>query len=207
MIAAGQFRGDLYYRLNVCSIQLPPLRQRGDDLRLLAAHYLRRFGRELGKVMDGLADEALELLRRYGWPGNVRELQSVLKQAILLSAGPVLLPEFLPPALRGEAPASARTDAPVRESTSPAQVPEQVLFPGLAQFIQSRLEAGSTQLYAEVQALAERQLFLHVLRHTGNNLTQSARVLGIGRATLRTRLAALGLSVERSTSLEDEQAG
>src|SRR6476659_7707341 len=101
MVAEGAFRGDLYYRLNVFTIRLPALRERGDDLPLLAEHFVRRFGMELGKEVRGIAPEAIELLRSYPWPGNVRELQSVIKQALLQATGTVLLPEFLPAALRG----------------------------------------------------------------------------------------------------------
>src|SRR5215472_11216050 len=92
----GKFRPDLYYRLGVFAIHLPPLRQRGDDLPLLVRHLLRRFSRELGREVREVAPEALARLRGYSRPGNVRELQSVLKQAILRAHGPVLLPDFLP---------------------------------------------------------------------------------------------------------------
>src|SRR5205807_5176457 len=95
-VAAGRFRRDLYYRLSVFTIHLPPLRERGDDLALLVQHYLRRFSRELGKDVQGVSPEALAILQAYAWPGNVRELQSVLKQALLRAAGPVLVPDFLP---------------------------------------------------------------------------------------------------------------
>src|SRR5207237_4046840 len=91
----GKFRPDLYYRLGVFTIHLPPLRERGNDLPLLVRHYLRRFSRELGRDVQEIAPEALERLRNYAWPGNIRELQSVLKQALLRATGPLLLPAFL----------------------------------------------------------------------------------------------------------------
>src|SRR5205085_587387 len=94
--AEGKFRPDLYYRLGVFTIHLPPLRERGDDLPLLVRHYLSRFGRELGREVQEVAPEVLERLRGYSWPGNIRELQSVLKQALLRASGTVLLPAFLP---------------------------------------------------------------------------------------------------------------
>src|SRR5438309_8923353 len=94
--AEGKFRPDLYYRLSVFAIHLPPLRERGDDLPLLARHYLRRFSRELQREVLEIAPEALERLCSYPWPGNIRELQSVLKQALLKASGPLLLPAFLP---------------------------------------------------------------------------------------------------------------
>src|SRR5438876_4137733 len=102
----GKFRPDLYYRLNVFSIHLPPLRERGEDLPPLVQHYLRRFSRELGREVREVAPEALECLRGYSWPGNIRELQSVLKQALLQASGPVLLPAFLPEALGGHSEAA-----------------------------------------------------------------------------------------------------
>ena len=106
--AEGKFRPDLYYRLSVFTIHLPPLRERGDDLPLLVRHYLRRFSRELGREVHEVAPEALERLRSYSWPGNIRELQSVLKQALLQASGPVLLPAFLPEFPGGPAKPSPR---------------------------------------------------------------------------------------------------
>src|SRR5271154_1331758 len=92
----GKFRPDLYYRLGVFTIHLPPLRERGDDLPLLVRHYLRRLSRELEREVREAAPEALERLRARSWPGNIRELQSVLKQALLQATGSVLIPAFLP---------------------------------------------------------------------------------------------------------------
>src|SRR4051795_10481942 len=92
----GKFRADLYFRLGVFTVHLPPLRERGDDLPLLVQFHLRRGSLELGREVREVAPEALARLRGYLWPGNVRELQSVLKQALLCAHGPVLLPEFLP---------------------------------------------------------------------------------------------------------------
>jgi len=92
----GKFRPDLYYRLGVFTIHLPPLRERGDDLPVLVQHYLRRCSRELGRDVRKVAPEAMARLRGHSWPGNIRELQSVLKQALLQASGAVLLPDFLP---------------------------------------------------------------------------------------------------------------
>src|SRR3989475_4901361 len=90
--AEGKFRADLYYRLGVFTIHLPPLRERGEDLPMLVHHYLRRFSRELEREDREVAPEALERLRNGSWPGNIRELQSVLKQALLQASGTILLP-------------------------------------------------------------------------------------------------------------------
>jgi two-component system nitrogen regulation response regulator GlnG len=190
MMAEGRFRGDLYYRLNVYTLRLPPLRERLDDLPLLTDHFLRRFNAELGKEVRGAAPEALGLLRQWPWPGNVRELQSVLKQALLQAAGPVLLPDFLPAALRGEAGRAPPAAPPLEAS--------------LTAYIQERLRAGSTDLHAELVGLAERLLLAEVLRHAEGNQSQAARILGVSRGTLRTKLAAHGLAVEYTSSLASE---
>src|SRR5688572_10793388 len=131
MVAEGTFRGDLYYRLNVYAIKLPPLRERGDDLRLLAEHFVRRFSRELKKDVRGITQEAMELLRGYPWPGNVRELQSVIKQALLQTTGPIVLAEFLPAAIRGQEKAAGGPDRPGFD------------YSDLTGFIQGQLRAGS----------------------------------------------------------------
>jgi two-component system nitrogen regulation response regulator GlnG len=190
MVADGAFRQDLYYRLNVFTVWLPPLRERGEDLPLLVEHFVRRFGRELGKEVREVSLEAMEVLRRYPWPGNVRELQSVVKQALLGTTGPVVLPEFLPLAVRR--PGGAAGDG-------------EFDYGGLTAYVEDQLGAGSTTLYADYQAMTDRHLLGLVLRHTGGNLSQAARHLGITRATLRAKLAALGMRADRPTT--DEDAG
>lgn len=192
-IAAGQFRNDLYFRLNVYTIRLPPLREREGDLPLLVDHFIRRFSRELGKNVHAAAPRTLEILQAYSWPGNVRELQSVLKQAILQATGPVVVPEFLPEYVRGIDANAAATQPGVKSD-----------FPDLRHFVQGRLAKDPIDLYDEFQAAVERVLFLEVLAYADNNLTRAARVLGINRATLRNKLNALGISVERLTSVEED---
>ena len=86
---------DLYYRLNVFTIRLPPLRDRLEDLPLLVRHFMRKIAMETGKTIESVPEESMALLRAHAWPGNVRELENTLRRASLLSPGPVLLPEFL----------------------------------------------------------------------------------------------------------------
>jgi DNA-binding NtrC family response regulator len=95
-VRGGRFREDLYYRLAVVTVQLPPLRERGDDLRLLIEHYLTRYAREYRKPVRAHSREALSVLRNYEWPGNVRQLRNVIESAVLLADGDVLLPSHLP---------------------------------------------------------------------------------------------------------------
>jgi nitrogen regulation protein NR(I) len=185
LVAHGRFRPDLYYRLSVVTIRLPPLRERGDDLALLVQHYLRHYSRELGKEVKVIPPEALDLLRRQPWPGNVRELQNVLERALLRATGPVLLPEFLEPALGSWLAALPPAGAPSGD---------------LAQFIEERLQAGSEDLYAEALQRMERLLLTRVLQHTGGNQLQAARLLGITRGSLRTKLRELGITIARSVA-------
>jgi nitrogen regulation protein NR(I) len=191
MVAEGQFRGDLYYRLSVFGVHLPPLRERADDLPLLVEHFLKRFSRELDKEATRAHPEALDLLRRHNWPGNLRELQSVLKQALLRARGPVLLPDFLPVALLKGGEKSAG--------------PAPSAYPGLDVFLQERLAAGSTNLYSEVTDMVDRHLLSRVLAHTGGNQLRAARILGVTRGTLRTKLRALGLLADRAAWSETDQ--
>jgi transcriptional regulator with PAS, ATPase and Fis domain len=107
-VTAGRFREDLYYRLAVITVQLPPLRERGEDLRLLAEHYVARYAREYRRPVRAISREAMAILRGYDWPGNVRQLRNVVECAVLQADGDVLLPSHLPrQALREKAPAIA----------------------------------------------------------------------------------------------------
>jgi transcriptional regulator with PAS, ATPase and Fis domain len=103
-VDAGRFREDLYYRLAVVVIQLPPLRERGGDVELLARHYLEHFSRKHARAVHELDDGAMELLRSHPWPGNIRQLRNVVERALLMAEGPVLLPEHLPNEVRLGAP-------------------------------------------------------------------------------------------------------
>jgi DNA-binding NtrC family response regulator len=187
----GKFRPDLYYRLGVFTIHLPALRERGDDLSLLIRHFLRRFGRELGRDVREAAPEALARLRAYAWPGNIRELQSVLKQALLRASGNVLLPAFLPQSLGGLAP-------------SPAAPPGKE--PGVEEFIiRLRLGPDVRDLYAEAHRDVDRLLLPCVMEHTGGSQHQAALLLGIARQTLRLKLRDLGLSASRPAEADKKR--
>jgi two-component system response regulator PilR (NtrC family) len=100
-VAEGRFREDLYYRINVIPIALPPLRQRREDIPLLAEHFLVKYAEQMGKSIHGLASTTLDLLARHDWPGNIRELENAIERAVALEATPTILPESLPPSIRG----------------------------------------------------------------------------------------------------------
>jgi len=181
LVAEGRFRSDLYYRLSGYTIKLPPLRERGDDIDLLSNHFVRKFSDEFGKDVVSIAPEALEHLRKYAWPGNIRELESVIKQSLLRAAGQVLLPEFLPAKLGGQAVLQGHD----RSATFDIRA-----------FVSKRLDDDSTDLYAETIHNAERELLRLVLRHTKGNQLQAAGILGISRVTLRSKIRSLGIIIE-----------
>ena len=181
-VAEQRFRADLYYRLKAVTIQVPPLRERPDDVAELAHYFLFRFNRELGMNLLDLTPEALELLQNYSWPGNVRELRGVIQQAMLKASGPLLLPEFLPPPLRQQ---------------SPAAPPPAVSLPGLQSLVASLLERGQSGLYGQVLEAVERQLLSQVLDHTHGHQTRASEILGISRATMRHKLRALNLAFDK----------
>ena len=194
MVADGQFRADLYYRLNGFSIRIPALRDRGDDLIVLLEHFLALYNRDLGKNVCDISPKALDLLLRYPWPGNVRELQSVLKQALLHATGPLLLPEFLPQALRGGSERVIAAEAAVHA----------VLPSGIEAFVDDRLQAGSESLYTESLKFMERVLLTRVLRHAGGNQSRAAKILGITRGSLRNKIRELGITINQAVNVDDD---
>jgi two-component system nitrogen regulation response regulator GlnG len=189
--AEDKFRPDLYYRLGVFTIHLPPLRERGADLEQLVRHYVSRFGRTLHRDIREIAPETLDRLRAYAWPGNIRELQSVIKQALLRASGTVLLPAFLP---------ELRTDA-----TSGAHEATGAL-PDLDAFLRQQMARDTKDVYGETHRHVDRLLLVRALEHTGGNQREAARLLGISRQTMRTKLRSLGLTVNLALEIEDETA-
>jgi two-component system, NtrC family, response regulator AtoC len=171
-IAAGRFREDLYYRLNVVPIFLPPLRERREDIPLLVEHFREKYNARLRKNVEKIEDEALACLMAYPWPGNIRELENVLERTILFAEGPRISLAELPPSLRkaaGEAP-------------PPAQEPAQSGPPGSLKEI----------VKGQVQAI-ERDLIVRGLEVTGGNVTRTAKLLKISRKSLQMKMKEFGL--------------
>ena len=192
MIKDGDFRLDLYHRINAFEIYLPPLRDRGDDIYLLINFFIRRFSSQLGKNVEGISPEAMELLRAYDWPGNVRELQSVIRRSMLMATGPVIVPE------------NVNAELQSGRSVGPASASEIVAAPrgsiGVDGFVQSRIDEGSNDIYAETLEMMERKLVSKILSVTSGNQSQAAEMLGITRGSLRTKIRALGIVIEQVVS-------
>jgi two-component system nitrogen regulation response regulator GlnG len=194
-VAAGRFRRDLYFRLKVFAIHLPPLRERGDDIDLLSDFYLARFGREIDRPPPIVPPETRAALRAYPWPGNARELQSVLKQAFLRMTGAILTPDFL--ALNTATEASPKSPVALqRLDASRSPEASRLDWDG---FISDRLAAGTKDLYSECLEIMERQLLTRLLTQTGGNQLRAAEILGITRGSLRHKLRSLGIPAGRMT--------
>ena len=187
--ADNTFRLDLYYRVGVFSIHLPPLRERKDDLPLLVRHFLRRFSQEMHREVREVSPATLECFQNHSWPGNIRELQSVLKQAILQCNGTVLLPNFLPELVKGNGEASVLSE-PVKDCGAEAFV------------LRQRITSDVRDLYTESHRQLDRLLLPRVLEHACGSLQESALLLGIARQTLRMKLRELGLSGARSAAVD-----
>ena len=220
MVDRGEFRSDLFYRLNVVTVSLPPLRQRAGDIPLLLEHFLTQVRKEFNKPeLEGISPEALDLLLNYSWPGNIRELQSVVRQFVLKSSGPVIVPDFLPPAIRFGKTTSVQESMPTVESSAATSVEASTparndtveghgtdqQHSDLAGFIKGRLDCQSTNLYAEALEMMERYLFIRVLQATNGNQSKAAEILGITRGKVRDRIAAFKIMLDKTISIEDDQ--
>jgi len=170
----GKLRDDLYYRLNVFSLTVPPLRERKDDLPLLVQAFIAEFNARNHKSIAGVDRAAMRLLERHDWPGNVRELRNAIERATIVSPGPFIEPEHLPASLTGEAP------LPAAPGAAPAQA-DGTLTPGLT------------------VDEAERRLIVMTLEHTHDNKTKAAELLGISLKTLHNKLNKLGLRPEKNS--------
>jgi DNA-binding NtrC family response regulator len=167
LVKEGRFREDLYYRINVVNIGLPPLRDRAGDVPMLCDHFLHRFCRETGKIVTGFADEAMQSLMRYRWPGNVRELENAVERAVVLARSPQVSLEDLPDPIR-------------------YQTPE-----GNPGFVERRKGAGGIMIgpwkpqpLADALEEPEKQILLSALKANGWNRQKTAEILDINRTTL-----------------------
>ncbi|HJR77367.1 MAG TPA: sigma-54 dependent transcriptional regulator [Nitrospiraceae bacterium] len=177
LVRKGLFREDLYYRINVIALYLPRLRERGEDIALLAKHFLAKRIEEEKRPVQDFSKEALELLTRYPWPGNVREMENIIEQAFIWSKGsPVITPEHLPAVLRADTRSTS-----LRDDTL----------------------AGRLSLEKAVMEF-EREIILDALKRTNYIQTHAAGMLGISRRMLKYRMDALGITRPDSTTAESQ---
>ena len=175
-IAEGSFREDLYHRLNVITIELPSLRDRIDDIPLLARHFLHQAAEEMGLEEKYLLPETIQALQQKAWPGNVRQLQNLCQQLCVMAPGEQILPEDLPASLRGK-----DTMGDVGQAWSE----------GLRNWTRQALFSGRTDLMTEARGELEKIILDCALEHTGGKRVEAARLLGLGRNTLTRKLKEL----------------
>jgi two-component system response regulator AtoC len=204
-VAAGAFREDLYYRLNVVPIHLPPLRERRQDIGLLVDHFIAKFNERLKKQVSGIEPEGIERLVGYNWPGNIRELENVIERTMLFGDGPTIRALDLPGELMGVMPVPA-DDAP---SGPPSRVSGSFSLPALAAAVSLPIGAEAVSslkeaVRAETERV-ERELIQRALDETGNNVTQAARKLKISRKSLQTKMKELGLRDKSDKDDKDDK--
>jgi two-component system response regulator HydG len=189
LVRDKRFREDLFYRLNVITIQVPPLRDKREDVPVLAQHFLRVYAAKNNRPLDGFTDEALGCLEAYAWPGNVRELENVVERAVVLARGSRIEAGDLPDAVRDRSVMVLRAD-PGAPAEGAGAVPEGVF----------QIRVGTP--LAEV----EQRLLEETLRMNHGNKTLTAKMLGIARNTLIARMKAFGLGKGRSNEEGEKEA-
>jgi DNA-binding NtrC family response regulator len=192
----GDFREDLYYRLNVLPIYVPPLRDRSEDIDPLASHFLAGLSAETGKRMAGIADPTLELLTRYSWPGNVRQLHNLVYRAILLAETAWLEPADFPQVVgRIEGRAEALRIAAERNNPSAPVHIDDAMFVARSNATGEAVADRFLDQSGAIAALStiERELIAFALKQSGGRMSKAARALGIGRSTLYRKLREYGL--------------
>ena len=178
LVEQDRFREDLYYRLNVLPVYLPPLRERPDDVPLLVEHFLARYAEQNHRAVRNIAPDALGYLKAYTWPGNVRELQNYIERAIVLAEGETITSQLLPPHVRGEAPLKlSRVNRSDLESMC-----TELVSRGLGE----HPDEGSA--YNAVIGMVEKELITQVLRICQGTQTKTALRLGINRNTLHKKI-------------------
>ena len=189
-IKDGHLREDLFYRLNVIALHLPPLRERGDDVLLLANHFMRCYMSEEGKMFSGFADDAKQLLRRFSWPGNVRQLQNLIYSCVVMNDGPLLTASMLQTQLPVE---QARIASVASESSDVSQSPEsstsaygEDAFDGVSTQHGGPTDSDGVHSEEDILPLAdiERKAIEDAIAYYEDNVVKAANALGVSPSTL-----------------------
>ncbi|HVK77869.1 MAG TPA: sigma-54 dependent transcriptional regulator [Kofleriaceae bacterium] len=191
-IARGGFREDLYYRLNVVPLHIPPLRRRRGDVPLLVRHIIRRFNERLKRNVAGIADDALAALEAHSWPGNIRELENVLERTILFSKHEVIQKADLPDEIASASAAPVPAASPAAAAPVPAGDDDDGAEPGEVG-VELSGDASLKDIVRAETNRVERELIARALSETGGNVTQAAKLLKISRKSLQMKMKELGL--------------
>ncbi|MCX8085016.1 MAG: sigma-54 dependent transcriptional regulator [Calditerrivibrio sp.] len=184
MVKEGSFREDLFYRLNVVEIKLPPLKERKEDIPMLVEHFLKKYSHIKEEVV-GVSDEAIEVLKKYSWPGNIRELENTIQYAIVQSSRSVITVDDLPDKIK-ESCISHEEDS-LHER----------LYDLAKQIMDYSIITGNNDAYIEYMKIVEKPLIQVALDLTKWNKSEASRILGINRNTLRSRIKELKLNGEK----------
>ncbi len=184
MVAAGTFRQDLFFRLNIVPVNLPPLRDREGDLPLLAGHFLRIFAEEMGKEIRGMSPEGMSLLRSHPFPGNVRELENLIERAVVLTQGPIIQPGDL------ELRAPGAAAGAVAGAEAPDQEPSGASVPGTAQ----ELKETKKRIREEAVRPLEKAFLIQALERNSWNISKAAEEVGMLRPNFQAMLKKLGIT-------------
>lgn len=176
-VSAGRFREDLFHRLNLASLPVPALRERDNDIELLAGFFVTAANREIGKNITGIEPDTISKLKSYSWPGNVRELENAIKRAVLAARGPTITAHDLD--LTTATAAQPAIDCDIRQSLQ-LQVAKMIDEP--------ENYGGSGELYQHLMDAAGSELIAAAMKHTDGNQVAAAKLLGINRSTLRKKL-------------------
>jgi two-component system nitrogen regulation response regulator GlnG len=187
-VAKKQFREDLFYRLNVVRIHLPPLRLRREDIRLLAEYFLKKIATHKHLPQLTLSAEAVKVLEEYPWPGNVRELENTIQRACVLASSDVLLPKDIPLGFANQAEDSVES-APQVSGTVGGK-------PTLESAVETLLDAASADSRLQLLPWLEREFTVFAMKRTKGNQVKAAKLLGVTRATLRKRIERYGITKE-----------
>ena len=185
-IEEGRFREDLYYRLNVVPVYLPPLRERADDIPALVEYFIAMYARANGRPIPSIAKDTLQTLSKYSWPGNVRELQNYAERALVLMQGNDFSIDLLPPHVRGMAPVRIGR----HRAGGPEKAAEDLVTLGLTEY------ADDGKPYERLISLVERELLSQMLRQCQGVQIKAAERLGINRNTLHKKVLDYGLDSE-----------
>jgi DNA-binding NtrC family response regulator len=195
LVREGRFREDLYHRLNVIALQLPPLRERKEDIPLLVTHYLRHFSEENGRPTHQFTHAAMKLMMDYDWPGNVRELENVVERAVVLSTQEAIAPELLPENVR------------TREIVRGLRLQLTEFVPPLPGEPGARTGADSSKASLfQIMEEVERRIVTDMLERTGWNQTEAAEHFQIPLSTLNQKIKRLGIETRRRTRASAEPA-
>jgi two-component system nitrogen regulation response regulator GlnG len=188
-VAKKLFREDLFYRLNVVRVHLPPLRQRREDVRLLAEYFLKKIATQKHLPQLKLSEEGVKLMEDYPWPGNVRELENTIQRAFVLATSDVLLPKDIPLGLSTQRSDDGSDNQTAALSASSGK-------PTLETAVEILLDAASTDRSLQLLPWLEREFTLFAMKRTKGNQVKAAKLLGVTRATLRKRIERYGITKE-----------